>query len=75
MHTEVDYKLPLTLYDRPTGHGWVTRIEKMRWEFNFEIVSGAGLHATGIQSGSFWDLNRKRPTFVPEQLHKAYSEY
>lgn len=73
MHTEVDYKYPLTICDKPVGKGWVTRMEKMRWEFNFEIVSGDKVHATAVQSGSFFDMNRKRPTLVPKRLHDSWN--
>jgi acyl-CoA thioester hydrolase len=68
MHTEIDYKIPLTIYDKPTGICWVTKLEKMRWEFTFEIINDGKIHATGIQRGAFFDLNQKRPTFIPQNL-------
>ena len=68
MHTEIDYKIPLTIFDKPRGIGWVTKMERMRWEFDFEIKSSETIHATGTQSGTFFDLERKRPVPIPDRL-------
>ncbi len=72
MHTEVDYKIPLTIHDQPTGRSWVTKLEKMRWEFQFEIVCGDSIHAVGIQRGAFYDMNKGRPAFIPPKLVKIW---
>ncbi len=72
MHTEIDYKFPLTIYDKPVGTAWVTQLEKMRWEFQFEIACGKRIHATGLQRGTFFDMNKNRPTRVPERLSEQF---
>ncbi|MDC7123978.1 MAG: thioesterase family protein [Spirochaetales bacterium] len=74
MHSDVDYKVPLTIFDKPKGYSWVTRMDRMRWEFNFEIKTGDTINATGVQSGTFYNMERKRPVPIPERLKKLWIE-
>ena len=75
MKTEVEYKLPLTIQDHPIGKCWVIEMGKMRWEICFEIFKNDKVCCSGIQKGCFWDLNRKRPTYVPKRMRQAFEEY
>lgn len=72
MHTEIDYKRPLTIYDKPVGKAWVTKMERMRWEFRFEISTQDCMHATGLQRGAFFDMNHNRPVPVPSRLASLF---
>ncbi len=74
MHTEIDYIFPLTIHDKPVGTAWVTKMEKMRWEFQFEIACDKKIYATGLQKGTFFDLNRNRPSPIPEKLAAYYHD-
>ena len=74
MKTEVEYKHPLTIQDHPVGMIWATKMDKMKWELRFEIMSDGRLCCKGVQKGCFWDLNRGRPTLVPERLRQAFVE-
>jgi len=72
--TEVEYRYPLTIYDRPVGRVWVERLERARWHVAFEIESQGKLHCFGKQSGYFYDIKRKRPIAIPEELKRQYEE-
>ncbi len=72
MHTEIDYKRSLTIYDKPIGKAWVTKMERMRWEFHFEISTNGQINATGLQRGAFYDMNQNRPVPVPKRLADSY---
>ncbi len=72
MKTEVEYKRPITIQDSVKGICWVENIEKMRWEFHFEISVDGKLCCKGLQKGCFWDLNKNRPTFVPNRIRTEY---
>lgn len=72
MKTEVEYILPLTIQDHPVAKSWVEKMERMRWIICFEIYSGDKLCCRGRQNGCFWDMNRKRPTRVPERMASAF---
>lgn len=74
-HTSVDYKIPLTMFDRPVGKLWVSELRKARWSIQVEIVSDAGIHCCGTQTGYFYDLERKRPVRIPAILHQKYDEW
>ena len=39
MHTEADYKAPLTIHDKPVGRCWLVKVSKMKWELEFEIAT------------------------------------
>lgn len=71
-HTEIEYKAPLTVFDRPTGRCWVTMLKKSRWEMAFELEISGKIHTTGRQCGYFYDLQRKRPARIPERLLTQY---
>ncbi|MED3383361.1 thioesterase family protein [Bacillus subtilis] len=66
--TESQYKTPLTIFDKPIGRCWMVNMGKSRWEMEFEIISGETLHCLGKQLGCFYDLQKKRPTLIPQLL-------
>lgn len=70
--THVAYKSPLTIMDRPTGRVWLSNVSKSKWECSFEIVTESKVHATGVQDGYFIDIERKRPTRIPEKFRELY---
>lgn len=71
MHTEVDYLMPLTLFDKPTGRCELTNLGNSSWEMTFEIVTDKGVHCKGRQRGCFYDLHKKKAAKVPEALREA----
>ncbi len=72
IRTEVDYKLPLTIYDLPIGRCWMTSIGKSRWELGFEIVSPKAVHCLGRQVGCFYDMDKQRPIPLPKKIVTAF---
>ena len=68
MKTEAEYKAPLTIFDKPVGKCWLVNTSEMRWEMEFEISTDNKIHCIGNQKGCFFDLEKKRPTKIPEQL-------
>lgn len=74
MNTEIDYKSPLTIFDKPLGTSWVVQMEKLRWELHFEISSNGKVNAKGRQKGTFWDINNNRAARVPDRLLNAYNK-
>ncbi|WP_156888287.1 acyl-CoA thioesterase [Spirochaeta cellobiosiphila] len=74
MKTEIEYKRPLTIHDKPVGKGIVTKMERMKWEFKFQIYTESHIHCIGTQVGAFWDLSKERPTPIPDKLRQLYTE-
>ncbi len=65
MKTEAEYKVPVTIHDKPVGRIYLVKASKMKWVFQFEIVS-AGVHCIGTQTGGFYRLSDKKITSVPQ---------
>ena len=38
MHTEADYKIPVTIHDCPVGRCWLTKISRMKWVFELSLI-------------------------------------
>jgi len=70
--THVQYKIPLTIYDRPVGQLWISDLGKAKWAVSFEIASEKGIHCKGQQNGYFFDLKKKRPVPLPDELKEQY---
>ena len=60
MKTEANYKTPLTIYDKPTGRVWTSKMGKTKWEMSFEIASGDTIHCLGTQIGCYYDIEKKK---------------
>ncbi|CDR52593.1 acyl-CoA thioesterase [Staphylococcus schweitzeri] len=66
MKTEAEYKVPVTIHDKPIGLIYLVKASKMKWVFKFEIVSQSGVHCIGTQTGGFYRLSDKKITRVPQ---------
>ncbi|MCF8308160.1 MAG: acyl-CoA thioesterase [Bacteroidales bacterium] len=73
--TQVEYKKPLTIYDKPTGILWVSKIKRVRWAVDIEIVQNGQIYCTGQQSGFFYDLKEKQPVLMPKALVNMYEQF
>lgn len=66
MKTEADYKVPVTIHDRPRARCWMIKASKMKWIFKFEISSEDKVHCIGYQTGGFYDLEKQKITKLPQ---------
>jgi len=77
-NTELSYKYPLKIFDKPTGKAWVEEFTRAKWILNFEISTDNKIHCTGRQVGYMLDLTRLRPVPMPaglvEQFDKELAE-
>ncbi|WP_461633761.1 acyl-CoA thioesterase [Labilibaculum euxinus] len=72
--TEVHYKVPLTIQDHPRGTCRIKNLGSSKWEMDFEIFSGDIIYCKGKQAGCFYNLEKQRPSLVPERLLEAYEK-
>lgn len=70
--TELKYKYPLRLFDKPMGKAWVEEFTRAKWILNFEIATEQKIHCTGRQVGYMVDLSRLKPIPMPEELTARY---
>jgi len=72
--TELNYKYPLRLFDKPTGRAWVESFGRAKWILNFEIATAQKIHCTGRQVGYMVDLTRLKPVPMPKELINQYEK-
>ncbi len=70
--TELEYKYPLTIHDKPVGRVWVAHFGRGKWEMCFEISIGNKIACKGKQTGYVIDTNRMKPIPIPEGLRQQY---
>ena len=72
-HTDIRYRSPITIQDRPVGRVWVEMLGRAKWQLGFEICAGERVCCTGTQEGLFIDLSTRKPVPVPPPLAEAYA--
>ena len=70
MKTEVEYKVPITIHDKPVGRCWFMKSGRTEWIFKFEIASADRVHCVGYQTGCFYDLDKQKITKMPTVFQK-----
>ena len=77
LSTNIRYLNALNLYSRPVGRIWLSKLEKLRFHLEAEIVDQSfeegKLSVRARQTGVFIDLKTKRPIPFPEELKKHIS--
>ncbi len=66
MRTEADYKVPLTIHDKPVGRCWLVKVSRMKWELEFEIATEDKVHCTGYQKGGFYNVVDEKIAQTPK---------
>ncbi|WP_436951094.1 acyl-CoA thioesterase [Staphylococcus shinii] len=74
MKTTAEYKTPITIHDKPKGRCYIVKASKLRWEFEFEIVSEEKVHCLGYQNGTFFDLQKQKVTKLPEVFQNVVQD-
>lgn len=72
--TELNYKYPLRMFDKPIGRGWVESFGRAKWILQFEIITENKVHCTGRQVGYMVDLTRLKPIPMPAGLVDQYEK-
>jgi acyl-CoA thioester hydrolase len=70
--THVEYKAPLTIFDKPVGRLWAAEIGKVRWKVMAEIATEQTLHCTGYQVGIILHLETRKPVRLPDHIVEKY---
>ena len=72
--THIEFKRPIHLFDKVTGHLWMSELASPKWTGNMEIVANDKVATTAVQQGVFISLATIKPSIVPETLQKKYDE-
>lgn len=73
--TTIEYKKPLTIYDKPLARLWVKTLKRVQWSVTIEIEVNGEIHAVGEQSGFLFDMKAQRPILMPKDLVKVYDDF
>lgn len=74
VHTNIDYRRPIRLGDRPLGTMGVESIDSLRLRVKAEISVGQTVAAIAEQVTVFVSLEENRPIRIPASLKQAYQE-
>lgn len=68
--TEIEYRRPIRLFDRPVGRMWLARLGRTSWGVQAEILLPPGEEpaAVATQAGVFVDYETMRPVPVPAEF-------
>lgn len=72
--TEIDYKRPFTINEKPFGEIWVENFTRSRWQLGFKFYTDQRTHCLGKQFGYYFDIKRNKPIPIPENLIKLYED-
>ena len=70
--THAEYKVPLTIFDKPVGRLWLSEVGTVRWKISAEITTEQAIHCLGWQEGIFLDLKKRKPVRLPQPLLDKY---
>ena len=72
--TEIDYKFPLTIYDKPVGRVWIESLGTAKIVLGLEIVTDSKVHCKARQTCYVVDLETRRPIRVPAKFRELFEE-
>ncbi|MCS6802269.1 MAG: thioesterase family protein [Chloroflexota bacterium] len=75
LHTSIDYRHAVRMFDPLVGRIWVTAMGKTRWEIAAEFVVDERVMASAVQRGCFVSLSTGRPTPIPVGLLGPWREW
>jgi len=70
--TEINYRVPLRLFEEVSGQMWVSKLGKARWEVQAEFIRNDLVVTRAKQTGYFIDLERFRPIRIPEAMRTQW---
>lgn len=72
--TNIEYKKPIKLFDKPKGYMWIRSVSKASYEFEGEIYLNGELATHVIHTGVFVDTATGRPKRLPPEFVTKYQE-
>jgi acyl-CoA thioester hydrolase len=71
-HTHIEYRRAVTLFDKPMGRAWMTRIGNVKWELVHEISVNDVVCAYAEQSGAVINLKTRAATRIPARMRTGF---
>jgi acyl-CoA thioester hydrolase len=74
LQTKIDYKQAIQMTDLPIGKMWVESLASLRWIVSAEIAIAGKVSAIAQQTGTFINLETKKPIRIPDRLQQYFDE-
>ncbi|MFM9267953.1 thioesterase family protein [Tychonema sp. BBK16] len=72
MKTAIEYKQPISIFDKPTGKIWISKMKSLKLMMDAEIIVAGKVAAIAQQSGCFIELSTRKPVPIPSEFSQAY---
>jgi acyl-CoA thioester hydrolase len=73
--TEIHYKLPIKLFDKPKGKMWLSDLGLSTLAIEAEIYLGDKVATVAKHVGVFVNMEKMKPVRVPKIFHEAVNKY
>lgn len=74
MKTTIEYKKPVTIFDKPVGKMWLSELGAAHWAVQAEFCINDQAVCVAEQRGAYIDFARARPIPIPERLKEQYQK-
>ena len=75
LHTEIDYLVPVKLFDPLICHAWIPKVKGVQMWIVFEFRVNESLRASGRQKAIFFDYQKEKPCKPPKRFMEQYQKY
>ncbi|MEW5959097.1 MAG: thioesterase family protein [Chloroflexota bacterium] len=72
--TQIEYRHPIRLFDRPVGRMWLDKLGRTSWTAKAEILLDGRAAAVATQVGVFVDYTTLKPVAVPAELRARFEQ-
>jgi acyl-CoA thioester hydrolase len=74
MKTTIEYKKPITIFDKPVGKMWLSELGAAHWAVSAEFWVGDMAVCTAEQRGAYIDFAKAKPVPIPDKLLHQYKK-
>lgn len=74
VETRIKYLQAVHIKDRPQARMWISRVSRLKFEFNAEISVDGEVVARAEQVGCLIDMSTGRPAAMPEELREIFRQ-
>ncbi len=75
LHTEIDYILPVKLFDPLILSAYVSGVKGVQMWIDFEFKVEGELRANAQQRGVFFNISKQKPCRPPKKFLEVYKNY
>jgi acyl-CoA thioester hydrolase len=74
LHTDIEYKRAIHLFDKPTGTMWMSSVGNVKFSLEAEITVDGQLMARASQQGIFMSRDTEKPVRLPQEIREGFKD-